>query len=80
MADQKHPHHAYGALARDGISCTACQGMVEEYKDLGDFLANSITGQYKAGPATEIYGPFCRRRDEADAGDARRGPPPRMAE
>jgi hypothetical protein len=58
VADQKHPHHAYGALARDGISCTACQGMVEEYKDLGDFLANSITGQYKAGPATEIYGPF----------------------
>ncbi len=58
VADQKHPHHAYGALARDGISCTVCHGMVEEYKDLGNFLANSITGQYEAGPATEIYGPF----------------------
>ena len=58
IADQNHPHHNYGALARDGISCTVCHGMVEEYKDLGDFLAHSITGQYKSGPAHEIYGPF----------------------
>jgi hypothetical protein len=32
--------------------------MVEEYRDLRGFLANSITGQSKVGPANEIYAPF----------------------
>jgi hypothetical protein len=58
VADPADPHHKYGALARDGVSCTVCHGMIEEYKDLRGFLANSITGQYKVGPANEIYGPF----------------------
>lgn len=58
VADPNHPHHKYGGLARDGISCTVCHGMVEEYADLQGFLANSITGQFKTGPANEIYGPF----------------------
>ncbi len=58
VADPADPHHKYGALARDGVSCTVCHGMVEEYPDLRGFLANSITGQYKTGPADEIYGPF----------------------
>jgi cytochrome c553 len=58
IKDPNDPHHRYGGLARDGISCTVCHGMVEEYADLQDFLANSITGQFKTGPAHEIYGPF----------------------
>ena len=32
--------------------------MVEEYSDLRGFLANSITGQSKVGPANEIYATF----------------------
>jgi hypothetical protein len=58
VADHKDPHHAYGALARDGVSCTVCHSMIEEYPDLRGFLANSITGQFKTGPANELYGPF----------------------
>ncbi len=58
VKDPADPHHRYGGLARDGISCTVCHGMVEEYKDLQGFLANAITGQFAMGPANEIYGPF----------------------
>ena len=32
--------------------------MTEEYEDIGAFLANSITGQFKVGPPDEMYGPF----------------------
>ena len=56
--DPNAPHAKYGKLARDGISCTVCHHMVEEYENIGDFLANSITGQFKVGPADELYGPF----------------------
>ncbi len=58
LANQADPHHKYGALARDGVSCTVCHGMVDDHKDLRGFLATSITGQFKTGPAHEIYGPF----------------------
>ena len=56
--DQKSPHNKYGALARDGISCAICHSMVEEYPNIGEFLANSITGQFKVGPPDEVYGPY----------------------
>jgi len=58
MTDQKNPKNKYAALARDGISCAICHNMVEEYPDLETFLANSITGQFKVGKPTEMYGPF----------------------
>ncbi len=58
LKDQKHPKNKYGALARDGISCAVCHNMVEDYEDLGEFLANSITGQFKVGKPTEMGGPF----------------------
>ena len=58
LKDPNDPHHKYGGLARDGISCTVCHGMVDDGLDLSGFLANSITGQFEVGPASEIYGPL----------------------
>jgi hypothetical protein len=58
LRDPADPHAAYGSLARDGVSCTVCHGMVDDGQDLAGFLANSITGQFTTGPAGEIYGPF----------------------
>ncbi len=58
ITDPTDPRAKYAALARDGISCTVCHHQVEEYDSIGDFLANSITGQFKIGPPDEIYGPY----------------------
>ena len=58
LKDPANPHHAYGSLARDGISCTVCHSMVDDGQDLPGFLASSITGQFTYGPPDEIYGPF----------------------
>ncbi len=58
ITDPKHPKAKYAALARDGISCTVCHHMQEDYEAIEEFLANSITGQFTLGPADEIYGPF----------------------
>ena len=58
LTDQKDPNNKYAALARDGISCAICHSQVEEYPNLEEFLANSITGQFKVGPPDELYGPF----------------------
>ena len=44
----------YGALARDGISCTVCHHISDE--DLGD--ESSYTGNFVTGPPDEIYGPY----------------------
>ena len=44
----------YGALARDGISCSVCHHISTQ--DLG--TPNSYTGNFVTGPANEIYGPF----------------------
>jgi hypothetical protein len=48
-SDQK-----YGALARDGISCTACHHIAAT--DLGQEL--TYTGNFITGPANELYGPY----------------------
>ena len=47
-------HAKYGALARDGVSCTVCHHISE--KDLGK--PSTFTGQFNVGPADKIYGPF----------------------
>ncbi|MEP7217284.1 MAG: hypothetical protein ABI876_00125 [Bacteroidota bacterium] len=47
-------HAALGALAREGISCNVCHHISE--KGLG--TEETYTGQFKTGPAEEIYGPF----------------------
>ena len=44
----------YGALARDGISCTVCHHISD--KDLGEEA--TFTGNFVTGPADEIYGPY----------------------
>ncbi len=55
----------YGALARDGISCTVCHRMQPRDQPADDerpylefFLETSITGHINLGPSNELYGPF----------------------
>lgn len=48
----------YGGLARDGISCTTCHHVKQEYKALDAFLMNGTTGQFTVGAADTLYGPF----------------------
>ena len=60
-----HGDAKYGALGRDGISCMICHRSVPREQPEADerpylqfFLETSITGNFKLGPADEIYGPF----------------------
>ena len=55
----------YGALARDGISCTVCHRMQPREQPADDdrpylqfFLETSITGNFHLGPPGELYGPY----------------------
>ncbi|QEG36545.1 cytochrome P460 family protein [Bythopirellula goksoeyrii] len=55
----------YGALARDGISCTICHQMQPREQPADDhrhylefFLETSITGNIHVGNANELHGPF----------------------
>jgi hypothetical protein len=55
----------YGALARDGISCTVCHHMTPREQPANDkrpylefFLETSITGNLHLGPNNELHGPF----------------------
>ncbi len=47
-------HQTYGALARDGVSCTVCHRIGETA--LGDEA--SFTGNFVTGPPSELYGPY----------------------
>jgi hypothetical protein len=54
---------AYGGLARDGVSCTACHRTVETKPatasdSLPYFLNHVINGRFDVGPPTKEYGPF----------------------
>jgi len=44
----------YGALARDGVSCAVCHHVSNDA--LG--TAESFTGNFRIGPANEMYGPY----------------------
>lgn len=44
----------YGALARDGISCTVCHRISAE----GLGTPETYTGQFKLGGSDELYGPY----------------------
>lgn len=48
------PNAEYAALARDGVSCAVCHHMS------GDTLGTpaSYTGNFRVGPAGEMYGPY----------------------
>ena len=59
------PGAKYGALSRDGISCTSCHHIQRDVipptwksTPLEFFLQNTITGQFQTGKAEEIFGPF----------------------
>ena len=59
------PDEAYGALARDGVSCAVCHRMQPRVQPADDhrpylqyFLETSITGNFQLGQKGEIYGPF----------------------
>lgn len=63
--DMTSKEFKYGALARDGVSCTVCHHTVEDKQpgnnldtSLDYFLKNNITGQFKTGKADELIGPF----------------------
>lgn len=48
------PDYKYGALARDGISCTVCHHIAEQ--GLGE--EETFTANFNTGPANILYGPF----------------------
>jgi hypothetical protein len=55
----------YGALARDGVSCTVCHHMQPREQPADDrrpylqfYLENSTTGRLHLGKANELHGPF----------------------
>lgn len=54
ITDEKDPNYKYGALAREGIGCTACHRIA----DTGKPLEEIITGEFDTGPDGELYGPF----------------------
>lgn len=63
--DDKYKHPQYGALARDGISCTVCHQMQPREQPADDhrhyleyFLETSITGNINIGNPNELHGPF----------------------
>jgi hypothetical protein len=60
-----HAAHAYGALARDGISCSVCHHIQPREQPANDrrpylqyFLETSITGNFHLGKTNELHGPF----------------------
>lgn len=58
VTDPANLEHKYGALARDGVSCTVCHQIVDD----GGPLRDIVTGKFKvSGPidgVSSIYGPF----------------------
>ncbi|MBV1859842.1 MAG: hypothetical protein KUG77_15630 [Nannocystaceae bacterium] len=51
---QPNEEQKYGALARDGISCTACHHIADQ--ELGD--ESTFTGNFVTGAADILFGPF----------------------
>jgi hypothetical protein len=51
LADPTSP---YGALARDGVSCTVCHHIADENPD----DPTTFTGKFQVGPANSVYGPY----------------------
>jgi hypothetical protein len=61
ITDPRDKNFKYGALARDGVSCTVCHRII----DSGEPLERIITGQFAVGKADEIFGPY--KDDEISA-------------
>jgi mono/diheme cytochrome c family protein len=63
LTDRSDSHFKYGALARDGISCTICHRNAPTQTPPGQnplqyFLENSTTGHFQVTPADKLFGPF----------------------
>lgn len=56
--DKKSEHYEYGALARDGVSCTVCHHIKRDDSPLSEFLRTEITGDFKYTKPEEVGGPF----------------------
>jgi len=53
-AQGEHPLARYGALVRDGVTCTVCHHIAAA--GLGQ--EKTFTGQFATGPADELWGPY----------------------
>lgn len=53
-AQGDHPLARYGALARDGVTCTVCHHI----SPAGLGKDETMTGQFSVGKADELYGPY----------------------
>jgi cytochrome c553/cytochrome c551/c552 len=65
MRTGSEPGAKYGALARDGVSCTSCHHIAQDTPPPGwnksgleYFLEKATTGLFTTGPADRIFGPF----------------------
>jgi len=57
--DLKNPKFRYGALARDGISCTLCHHVQSTLqKSVMQFIAEDATGRFQYTPPEQLEGPF----------------------
>jgi mono/diheme cytochrome c family protein len=62
--DRGHPYYKYGALGRDGVSCSLCHSArspelaATDIDALKAYLARTTTGRLPTGEPDEIYGPF----------------------
>ena len=54
FATGDNPDAKYGALARDGVSCTVCHRITAE--NLG--TEASFTGNFSVAPGNEVFGPY----------------------
>src|SRR5579875_2724932 len=50
--------NVYGSLARDGISCTVCHRIKDDYVSLDVFLKKQTTGEFNLIADDQIQGPF----------------------
>ncbi|SNS41796.1 hypothetical protein [Antarctobacter heliothermus] len=65
-ADGTFDYHAYGNLAREGISCTVCHHIAPPeqakgqpaYNKLDTYLMNGTTGVFRLNDADQLIGPF----------------------
>lgn len=53
-----HIDNRYGSLARDGISCSVCHRIKDDYASLDNFLENETTGNFNLIADDQIQGPF----------------------
>jgi hypothetical protein len=55
----RDPRFEYGALARDGVSCSVCHHVAStDGESVMGFIANHSTGRFRYTPAAELSGPF----------------------